>query len=215
MRVDIWSDVVCPWCYIGKRRFEAAVERLDDLHLEVAYRPFQLDPDAPIGSTMPVTEVYARKFGGDDHAMEIIDRVTAVAASEGIDFHLGDAKRANTYAAHRLIWWAGQPGNGLAQGPLNELLMLAYFRDGLDIGDHAVLADVAQRAGADADAAAVFLSGDGGADEVADDLAFAAGSGITAVPTFVVADSWAIPGAQDTEVFVAALRKLAAKSCVG
>ncbi len=212
MRVDIWSDVVCPWCYIGKRRFEAALTRLEGLEVEVTYRPFQLDPEAPTESTMPATEAYSRKFGGLERAREIIDKVTRVAAEDGLDFRLDRAKRANTRSAHRLLWWALDAGNGVAQGALKERLLRAYFTEGLDVGDHTVLAGLAGDVGADRDAATRFLAGDEGVDEVDEQLAVAAGEGITAVPTYVVAETWAIPGAQHPDVFVTALQRLADKA---
>ena len=212
--MDIWSDVVCPWCYIGKRRFEAALTRLDDLDVEVTYRPFQLDPGAPTDSTMPVSEAYSRKFGGPARAQEIIDKVTRVAAEDGLDFRLDQAKRANTHSAHRLLWWALDASHGIAQGALKERLLRAYFTEGLDVSDHAVLTGLAGDVGADRDAAARFLAGDEGTDVVDEQLAGAADSGITAVPTYVVADTWAIPGAQHPDVFVAALRRLAGKARV-
>lgn len=212
MHVDIWSDVVCPWCYIGKRRFEAAVARLDDLEVDVTYRPFQLDPGAPIGSTMPAVDAYSRKFGGPERARAIIDKVTGVAAADGLDFRLDKAKRANTHAAHRLLWWALDADHGVSQEALKERLLRAYFTEGLDVGDHAVLADLAADVGADRSVAARFLAGHGGVDEVDEQLALAGEGGITAVPTYVVADTWAIPGAQDPDVFVKALRRLADKA---
>lgn len=210
--MDIWSDVVCPWCYIGKRRFEAAVSRLDDLHVDVTYRPFQLDPTAPTDSTMPVIEAYSRKFGGPERAREIIEKVTSVAAADGLDFRLDKANRANTRAAHRLLWWALDADNGMQQEALKERLLRAYFTEGLDVGDHAVLAGLAGDVGADRDAAAGFLAGEGGVEEVEEQLGVADEGGITAVPTYVVAGTWAIPGAQDPDVFVTALRRLADKA---
>src|SRR5215207_5970885 len=104
--VEIYSDVVCPWCYIGKRRFEKALAGFDRAdEVKVVWKPYQLDPTAPPTPT-PVREAYARKFGGPDAASQIIDRVTAAAAGEGLEFLLDRALRANTFDAHRLMWWA-------------------------------------------------------------------------------------------------------------
>jgi predicted DsbA family dithiol-disulfide isomerase len=207
--VEIWSDVVCPWCYIGKRRFERAAEQLDgEVELDVVYRPYQLDPTASPGRSHPVAEAYARKFGGPEQAAAVIARVTEAAAGEGIDFRMDRALRANTLLAHRLLWYAEQPGSPVPQTLLNERLLQAYFIDGLDIGDPDTLADCAVEVGFDRSQVVTFLDGDGGRSEVAAYLELAADQGITAVPTFVIDGRWAIPGAQDPETFVSVLRRL-------
>jgi predicted DsbA family dithiol-disulfide isomerase len=211
MGVEIWSDVVCPWCYIGKRRFEKAVAELEgELDVDVVYRPFQLDPTASPGVSMPVAEAYARKFGGPEQARAVIDRVTAMARVAGIEFRMDRSLRANTLLAHRLLWLA-EPPSRIAQADLKERLLRAYFIDGLDIGDPAVLADCAADVGFDRDEIVEFLDGDAGGAEVAAMLRQAHEAGITAVPTYVIDRRWAIPGAQDPEVFVQALRRFAAK----
>jgi len=212
LHVDIWSDVVCPWCYIGKRRFETALERLDDdIEIEVRFRPFQLDPTASPGRTQPVIEAYARKFGGPEQARMLIDRVTDAAAADGITFHMDRALRANSLLAHRLLWLAEQPSSPVPQAAVKERLLRAYFTDGLDIGDPEVLADVAAELGFERDDVVSFLDSDRGRADVADLLELAADLGITAVPTFVVEGQWAIPGAQDPDTFVNVLRRLQAK----
>ena len=213
IRVEVWSDVVCPWCYIGKRRFERAVEALrGEIDVEVVYRPYQLDPKAPPGTATPVVEAYARKFGGYDQAHAIIDRVTQMAAGEGVEFRMDRAVRANTRLAHRLLWWAEQPGAPIAQADLKERLLQAYFHDGLDVGDPDVLADCAAELGADRDEVRAFLDGDDGAADVLEHLTFANDNGITAVPTYVIDGRWAVPGAQESDTFVAVLRRMAATS---
>lgn len=210
LRVEIWSDVVCPWCYIGKRRFERAATGLDgEIDLDVVYRPYQLDPTASPGKSGPVFDAYARKFGGPEQARAIIDRVTDAAAGEGLGFRMERALRANTLLAHRLLWWAEQPGSGLDQVALKERLLQAYFVDGLDIGLPETLADCAAELGADREQVLGFLASDAGRSEVAEYLEQAADHGISAVPTFVIDGRWAIPGAQDTETFVNVLRRLA------
>lgn len=209
IRVEIWSDVVCPWCYIGKRRFESALERLDgEIDVDVAYRPYQLDPTASPGASMPVAEAYARKFGGPEQATAIIDRVTQEAAGEGIGFRMDRALRANTLLAHRLLWLAELPGSPVDQAALKERLLRAYFVDGLDIGDPEVLADCASEIGFPRQDVVDFLESDGGSAEVATLLEQAADSGISAVPTYVVNGQWAIPGAQDADTFVTVIRRL-------
>lgn len=211
-QVEIWSDVVCPWCYIGKRRFERAVEELDgEIEIDVTYRPYQLDPTASPGKSQPVFEAYAKKFGGPEQATAIIERVTTAAAEDGIEFHMDRALRANTLLAHRLLWLAELPGSPVDQGDLEERLLQAYFVDGLDIGDPEVLADCAAEVGLPRQDALDFLESERGRAEVAAHLERAAGAGIAAVPTFVINGQWAIPGAQDTDTFVNVFRRLAEK----
>ena len=209
IRVDIWSDVVCPWCYIGKRRFERALDELTgEVTVEFVYHAFQLDPTASPGKSQPVADAYARKFGGPERAKAMIERVTSIAADEGLEFRLDRALRANTLLAHRLLWLTEQPGSPSAQAAMKERLLRAYFHDGLDIGDPDVLAGCAAELGFDRDTVGAFLDSSAGTAEVRDDLEQAAELGITAVPTYVVNDQWAIPGAQDTETFVAVLRNV-------
>lgn len=218
LAVDVWSDVVCPWCYIGKRRFERAVAEVgDELDVTIRYRAYQLDPTAAPGATQPVREAYARKFGGPEQAQAIIDRVTRTAAEDGLQFRLDRARRANTLLAHRLLWWATQPDVPIAQGELKERLLQAYFVDGLDVGDPDALADLVVEIDADVDREDVLalLAGDAGQAEVRADLALAAELGITAVPTFVIEEQWAIPGAQDPDTFVTVLRRLREKMLAG
>ncbi|MEI6497518.1 MAG: DsbA family oxidoreductase [Actinomycetota bacterium] len=211
LEVEIWSDVVCPWCYIGKRRFERAVaEVAGEIEVRAVYRPYQLDPTASPGKASPVVEAYARKFGGPERAEQIINHVTGIAAGEGLDFHMDRALRANTLLAHRLLWLAEGAGK---QDPMKERLLQAYFVDGLDVGDPDVLADCAADIGLDRDAVRAYLDSTDGVEQVQGMLAFASDNGITAVPTFVFAgsgqQSWMVPGAQDTDVFVRVFRKLA------
>lgn len=212
IHVEIWSDVVCPWCYIGKRRFERAVAELDgEVELDIVYRPYQLDPTASPGKTQPVFDAYAKKFGGPEQATAILSRVTETAADDGLEFHMDRALRANTLLAHRLIWLTELPGSPVSQDVMKERLLKAYFVDGLDIGDPEVLADCADEVGLPRRDATDFLESDRGRDEVAAYLEQAGDHGISAVPTFVINGQWAIPGAQDTETFVNVIRKLAEK----
>src|SRR3954454_2954883 len=200
IHVDIWSDVVCPWCYIGKRRFERALDELaGEVEVDYQFRAFQLDPTASPGKSEPVIEAYAKKFGGPDRAREIIDRVTSIAADEGLDFRLDRALRANTLLAHRLLWLAEQPTSPAPQSVLKERLLQAYFHDGLDIGDAVVLATCAAEVGFDRDASLQFLESDAGMTEVRSDIEQAIDYGISGVPAFVINGRWSIPGAQDTD----------------
>ncbi len=209
MQVEIWSDVVCPWCYIGKRRFETAMARVaatrDVSSIEIAYRAYQLDPTAAPGTVQPVVEAYARKFGGPERAAQIIDNVTTLAAAEGITFRMDRALRANTLLAHRLLWFAESHGD---QAALKERIMRAYFTDGDNVSDPEVLVRCATDTGFDADAVRNFLGSDHGRGEVMEQVAMAAAASITGVPTYVFNGELAIPGAQDPDVFERFLNRL-------
>lgn len=207
--VEVWSDVVCPWCYIGKRRFEAAVaEVADEIDVDIVFRAYQLDPTASPGKAVPVIDAYAKKFGGYERAQEILDHVTAVAAECGIHFRMDRALRANTLLAHRVLWLAQATGRQVA---LKERLLQAYFIDGLDVGDPEVLARCAAEIGLGHDQVLAFVSGDDGRAEVAGELQRAIEMDITAVPTFVFDGKWMVPGAQDTATFVQVLRRVVAR----
>lgn len=216
--VDIYSDVVCPWCYIGKRRFENGVELTGDdlgVDIDVTYHAYQLDPTAAPGVATPVAEAYAKKFGGPERAQEILTTVTNAAADAGIEFHMDIALRANTLLAHRLIWLAGQTDSPVAQAVMKERLMQAYFTDGQHIGSPEVLVDCAVELGFDRGEVEEFMSSDRGMAEVRAELDGAHELGITAVPTYVFNNQWAVPGAQDAEVFAKVLRKMAANAIGG
>jgi predicted DsbA family dithiol-disulfide isomerase len=211
--IDIFSDVVCPWCYIGKRRFETGLEQIDDdlgVDFDVTYHAYQLDPTAAPGVATPVREAYAKKFGGVERADEILTHVTTTAAEDGITFHMDRALRANTLLAHRLIWLAGQPDSPAAQAAMKERLMQAYFTDGEHVGSPEVLAACAAELGFDRNEVEEFLSSDRGVAEVRAEIDDAQTNGITAVPTYVFNGEWAVPGAQDADTFEKVLRKMAA-----
>jgi len=212
VKVDIWSDVVCPWCYIGKRRFEAALRRFPAAaDVTVTFRAFQLDPGAPPGAATPVREVYERKFG-PGQADGMIERVTTMAADEGLTFDMDRALRANTLLAHRLLWLAGERG---VQDALKERLLRAYFSEGRNVGDPDTLADLAAECGLDREAVLGFLASDAGRAEVAGDLTEALELGITAVPTYVFDGRWSVPGAQDPDTFLRVLERVAELEAAG
>jgi predicted DsbA family dithiol-disulfide isomerase len=215
--IEVWSDVICPWCYIGKRRFAMGLEQVRDalaadgieVSFDVSYHPYQLDPTASPGVSGPVVEAYAKKFGGLERAEAILATVTATAAEVGLRFNMDKALRANTFLAHRVIWLAGQPDSTVDQDVMKERLLQAYFTDGLDIGDPGVLADCAAEVGFDRSDVMAFLASGRGVADVTAELDHARDNGITAVPTYVIDGQWAIPGAQEPETFAKVLRKMA------
>jgi predicted DsbA family dithiol-disulfide isomerase len=211
MRVEIWSDVVCPWCFIGKRRFDNALEVLRQKgfteSIEVVFKAYQLDPTAPIGNPSPVVDSYAKKFGGRERAEQILHHVTSVAAADNIEFNMDIALRANTILAHRALHWALTHHGAQVQTVYKERLMKAYFTDGLNVGDADVVATCATEIGLDGSSLRTWLDTDEGTSEVQADLDGAAMREITAVPSFVIDDRFLIPGAQDVDVFVNVLER--------
>jgi predicted DsbA family dithiol-disulfide isomerase len=195
MRVDIWSDVVCPWCSIGLARFDRALAQFDG-PVEVRLHPFQLDPEAPIPG-IPARERYAAKFGDDADA--ILARVTAAAEEEGLKFDFDLALSANTFDAHRAIAFARASH---ADRELERRLFDAYFTQGRDISEREVLAGIGAAVGLDREDLIAHLESDAGVDELRDELNDAFARGISAVPTFVFEDEFVVPGAVDTPTFL-------------
>jgi len=209
MKVEIWSDVVCPWCHVGKARFEEAVRRLgwDDDELEITFRPFELDPHVPPGG-LEIGEYLRRKFGSTATIEAIEGRVSEAGAEVGVTFDWSKVRRVNTFDAHRLLEWALRTAGPAAQGRLKRRLMQAYFEEGGDVSDHATLAALAADAGLDAEAAAGVLGSDAYGEEVRAGEREARDLEIHAVPTFVLERRLAIPGAQDPETFVTMLARM-------
>jgi predicted DsbA family dithiol-disulfide isomerase len=204
VRIDIWSDVICPWCFLGKRRLERALTQLSWAdEVQIRWRAFQLDPTAR-AEPGDLKRSVERKYGpGTFEGMT--RRLTALGEPEGITYRFDTALRVNTLDAHRLSAWAWDTGGEAAQGPLVERLFRAYFEDGANVADHATLVDLAAEAGLQADAAASALEGGAYADEVAAELLEARERELTGVPAFVLEDKVLIPGAQEVETFVAVL----------
>lgn len=193
MDIDIYADVVCPWCFIGKRRLELALKDFDE-EVNVRFRPFQLDPNTP-REGRPLMEWLVPKFGGAENAHRATQHTRGIAAVDGLTLNFDQAIIANTFDAHRLVWFVGRE-----RGPeIMEALHAAHFTDGLDIGSHDVLADIAASHGFDRDRILEFLASDEGVDEVNAELEFARDLGITSVPTFIFANKYAMSGAADPE----------------
>ncbi|MFN8195355.1 MAG: DsbA family oxidoreductase [Nocardioidaceae bacterium] len=207
MRIEVWSDVVCPWCYIGKRRLERALADHDG-DVEVVWRSFQLDPSAPALPVESVAEHLGRKYGGGVEAgLAMIDRVDAVAAEEGLVYRQREAQRANTVDAHRLLHLAAETGH---QGALKEALLAAYFTEARNIADHATLRELATAVGMPEGDVDGVLATDRFRDDVEADVRQAAAYGATGVPFFVVDGRYGISGAQPVEVFRQVLERAAA-----
>jgi predicted DsbA family dithiol-disulfide isomerase len=209
VKVEIWSDVVCPWCHVGLARFEEAVRRLgwDDGDLEIVYRPFELDRHVPPGG-VDLGDYLRAKFGTYATIEAIEGRVAEAGAEVGIQFDWSKVRRVNTFDAHRLLAWALATAGASAQVRLKRRLMRAYFEEGGDVADHASLAGLAAEVGLDAPEAAEILAGDDFGEEVRAGEREARDLEIHAVPTFVVERRLSIPGAQDPETFVTMLARL-------
>jgi predicted DsbA family dithiol-disulfide isomerase len=199
MHIDIVSDVICPWCFIGKRRLEKALSLRPEVAVDVTWRPFQLNPDMPPDG-MERQAYIAAKFGGGGQADRIYANVAAVGAGVGIPFAFDRIRRTpNTRDAHRLIRWAAAQAQA---DPVVEALFRAYFLDGRDIGDRAVLAEVAGAAGLDAAEARRWLDGNADIEPVLAEDRGARRLGINAVPCFIFERHYAVSGAQEPEFFL-------------
>jgi predicted DsbA family dithiol-disulfide isomerase len=205
MEIEIWSDVACPFCYLGKRHFEKALELFDGRDdANVTWRSYQLDPRRPVDPIGDVHDLLARKVGGRERALEMNRRMTAMAADAGLDYHLDDVIPTNTFDAHRLAHLGLRHG---VQDAVVEGLFKAYFVEGRHIGKLETLVEIGTAAGIEDVEPA--LAGDAFADEVRDDVETAYGFGISGVPTFVIERRYAITGAQPVELIHATLDKIA------
>ena len=206
MRVDVWSDVVCPWCYIGKRRFERALEAFGGKdRIEVVHRAYQLNPAAPKDRTSSRRTYLMAKYGWSDAEADAMDaRMQQVAAAEGLEYHLTGTSTGNTFDAHRLLHLARE--RGLEEAML-ERLYRAYFTEQRSIFDQDSLASLAADAGLDADEARRMLQTDAYADAVKGDIQDAAALRVSGVPFFVIDNRFGISGAQSADVFLEALRR--------
>ncbi len=200
MRVEIWSDIVCPWCYIGKRRFERALASFGHADsVAVSYRSFELDAAAPASRGGSHAEHLARKYAMSiEQAGQLDQQMTERAAAEGLEFNFDVMRGGNTFDAHRLLHLAKERG---LQVEMKERLMHAAFTDGLPIADRPTLADLAAEVGVPADDARDALEGDAYASAVRGDEEQAAHYGIAGVPFYVANGKFAVSGAQPTEMF--------------
>jgi predicted DsbA family dithiol-disulfide isomerase len=209
MQIDIVSDTVCPWCFIGKRRLGRALALRPDVPVQVFWRPYRLDPTIPREGVDRKAYLKA-KFGDTPRSAAMGDAIRSEGAGEGIDFAFDKiAKTPNTLDSHRLIRWAFGAG---VQDALVERLFTAYFIEGRDIGDAGVLADVAGEAGMDAKLIADLLSQDADLAEVEREAGMANEMGITGVPTFIFDGKFAISGAREPEILVRIIDKALAES---
>ncbi len=211
MQVEVWSDVVCPWCYIGKRRLESALERFPHRdEVEVVWRSFQLDPSIPEGETHPTLPALAAKYGTSTEQMRAnMTRVEQVAAEEGLDYHLADGVSGNTLLAHELLHLAAEHG---LQAPLKERLLHAHFEEGRSVFDVDSLVALGVEVGLDEADARAALADRHYLSAVRQDAATAQALGATGVPFFVVDRKYGAAGAQPADLLLQILERAWAES---
>lgn len=206
MKVEIWSDVVCPWCYIGKRRFESALAQFAHRdEVEVQWRSYQLDPTLPDHHDgTELDYLVDRKGLSRDQVVRMFEQATAIAADEGLTYDFASVVVANSFAGHELLHLARARGAG---DRVKEALLSAHFEHGEDIGDREVLVRIGVEAGLDADEVALDLASHTWRDSVVADITAASSLGIRGVPFFVLDEKYGISGAQPTELFTQALEQ--------
>ncbi len=205
VKLDILSDPICPWCYIGKTHLDKALAAIPDHPFVIEWHPFQLNPDMP-DAGMDRREYLERKFGGKDGAVQAYAPVVEHAENAGLKIDFEGMKRTpNTLDAHRLIHWAGIEGK---QDAVVDALFDAYFVQARDIGDHEVLADIADSQGMDAAVVMKLLKSDADRDDIRNRDTHSREMGVGSVPTFIVANKHAVPGAQQPEMWEKVIREI-------
>ncbi|ROO83931.1 putative DsbA family dithiol-disulfide isomerase [Actinocorallia herbida] len=208
MKIEIYSDVVCPWCYLGQARFRQAVEEFPG-EVEIVWRPFQLDPSSPAEPEAGLAStVLAEKFGGADKVHAAHQRLRALTEDAGLPFEPELARQINSLQAHRVIWLAGEEG---VQDAVVARFFRAHHAEGRDLNAPETLVELAAEAGLPADRVRALLASAEGAPEVAAQIDEARRLGISGVPFFLFEGKWAVSGGQPTEVFAEALREVASK----
>lgn len=201
LEIDIVSDVICPWCFVGKRQFERALAKIPgDVNVSVRWKPFELNPNMP-AEGLDRLDYRTRKFGSLEHSQRLDAQVAAAAAQAGLQMRHDLMKRTpNTFDAHRLIWLAAKED---VQDAMVEALFRAYFAEGRDVGDHAVLADLAVEVGLERRRAEAFLASDEGKEEVSAEELVARRQGVNGVPAFFINGQPAFAGALSAELMLA------------
>jgi predicted DsbA family dithiol-disulfide isomerase len=198
--IDMVSDVICPWCFLGKRRLDKALSLIPEVKVEVVYRPFFLDP------TIPADGLDRQQYIGPERLKTIHDPLIAAGKEDGVPYHFDKITRTpNTLDAHRLIRWALPAGK---QAEMKEALFVAYWSEGKDVGDHETLADIAASVGMDRKTILADLASDKDKPEVLAETEQAQQMGITGVPTFIINHKYGISGAQSAEILADAIKKV-------
>ena len=209
LHIEMVSDLVCPWCWVGLRRLQGAIELVPELDVEILFRPFELDPTVPAGGT-DYKEYMKARFGGDqgrEKSNQMRDLLIQYGEEEGIPFHFDRiTRRANSFNAHRLVRWAQGQNKGLQA---KEALFEAVFSNGQDIGDHETLVTIAAKIGLDANLVSDLLAGEADVENTRNEQNFFRQMGISGVPTFIAHRQIAVQGAETSEKIARFLRSAA------
>lgn len=209
MKIEIWSDVVCPFCYIGKRHLEKALNQLPALDVEITWKSFELDPNAPVNSDLDIYDSLAKKYGRDrDWAEQMNANMVNMASQAGLQFHMDNVKPTNSFNAHQLIHLAKEEGK---QDAMKEALLSAYFTEGKHVGDPKVLTEIAHQVGLSKQKAHDVIVNHSYSNNVVKDVEEAHSLGVQGVPFFYINNKYGLSGAQPVQVFVEALSKIASE----
>lgn len=208
VKLDILSDPICPWCYIGKAHLDRALTKAPDHPFEIEWHPFQLNPDMPAGG-MDRREYLETKFGGKENAVRVYGQIADAAEAAGLEIDFAAIQKTpNTMDAHRMIHWAGLEGR---QTAMVSSLFKAYFTEGRDIGDRDVLLEIAASVGLDLEMITRLLDGDADYSDIAERDAHARARGVTGVPTHIIASQHVLPGAQQPDLWARVIEDIAAQ----
>ena len=208
VKLDILSDPICPWCYIGKAHLDRALTKAPDHPFEIEWHPFQLNPDMPAGG-MDRREYLETKFGGKENAVRVYGQIADAAEAAGLEIDFAAIQKTpNTMDAHRMIHWAGLEGR---QTAMVSSLFKAYFTEGRDIGDRNVLLEIAASVGLDLEMITRLLDGDADYSDIAERDAHARARGVTGVPTHIIASQHVLPGAQQPDLWARVIEDIAAQ----
>jgi protein disulfide-isomerase len=206
MKIEIWSDVVCPFCYIGKRHLEEALEQLPELDVEIIWRSFELDPNAPVNSDLDIYDTLAKKYGRDRAwAKQMNNNMVQMASKAGLNFNMDQVQPTNSFNAHQLIHFAAEVDK---QDEMKEALLSAYFEQGKHVGNTDTLIEIAAEVGLDKSKAQHALQNNTYSTAVVADVEKAHKIGVQGVPFFYINEKYGLSGAQPVEVFVEALTEI-------
>lgn len=206
MKIEIWSDVVCPFCYIGKRHLEKALEQMPELDVDISWKSFELDPNASNNPDGDIYDLLAKKYGHDRAwAKETTSNMVGMAAEAGLEFNMDQVQPANSFNAHQVIHYAAEHGK---QDEMKEALLLAYFTEGKHIGNEDVLVDKAEKVGLNPDEVKEMLENNTYSNAVLKDVEKAHKLGVQGVPFFYINEKYGLSGAQPTSVFLNALKQI-------
>lgn len=206
MKIEIWSDVVCPFCYIGKRHLEQALEQLPDIDVDIEWRSFELDPNAPVETELDIYDMLAKKYGRDRNwAKQMNDNMVQMATKAGLNYNMDDVKPTNSFNAHQLIHLAKEFDK---QDAMKEALLKAYFVEGKHIGDYDELTEIAASVGLEEEKVQEVLQQNAYSNQVMADVEKAHTLGVQGVPFFYINEKYGLSGAQPVSTFKEALIKI-------